>query len=622
MKKINQIFKLLFIFLIVNFTFYIVHSPAFAKDFSSFYKVTYEFDKNGVSEVTQEISLINQVSNLYVSQYSLSLIGGEISNVEAYDKIGPLKTKTEQKGETTILTLDFNEKVVGKDKILSFILKYRDSGLAKKEGNLWKISIPKLANSQDIDEFQVFIKVPHEYGKISVINPNPQDNKTVDGFYNLLFKKEDLINYGVAATFGQYQTFNFKLDYLLENTEDSTVIESIAIPPDTNYQTVYFDSIIPEPKDVKVNEDGNWLAFYEVPPNTQLKIEVKGKADVFPQPKNSGMNPAPDKDFLAGTKYWAVSDPKIIELSSQLKTPEKIYQFVVDTLSYDFQGIKNGATRTGSLGALENPEASTCSQFTDLFIALCRAAGIPTREVVGYAYTDNEQIKQISEASDLLHSWPEYFDTTRNVWIAVDPTWGNTTGGLDYFNKFDMAHFAFVIHGKNDILPLPPGASLNDKQKRIDITFGEDAPKTFPEKINIEEVTPSVVYSLKGNKVKILFKNNTGVALDSKNVESSLSTISPNQWYFEKILPFSKFKIEFSLNPKEMFKDYTEELSFNLGEEKIKYNIKVKSLLIRLAVLLGGILSAVIIVLLSSIKKNSCKAKDKDDIVQEESHGQ
>jgi len=617
-----KIFKYLFIFLIVNFTFYILHSDVFAKDFSSFYKVTYEFDKNGDSEVTQEISLINQVSNLYVSQYSLSLIGGEISHVEAYDKIGPIKTKIEQKGETTILTLDFNEKVVGKDKILSFILKYKDTGLAKKEGNLWQISIPKLANWQDIDEFQVLIKVPLEYGKISVINPNPLENKTSGGFYNLSFKKENLINFGVAATFGQYQTFNFKIGYQLKNQTGSATIESVAIPPDTNYQTVYFESIIPEPKDVKVDEDGNWLAFYEVPPNEELMIEAKGKVDIFPSPKNSEKNPTPNKDFLSSTKYWEANNQKIIELSSKLKTPENIYKFVVKTLSYDFQDIKNRTLRTGSIAALENPEASTCSQFTDLFIALCRASGIPTREVVGYAYTDNQQIKQIAEESDLLHSWPEYFDTIRNTWIAVDPTWGNTTGGLDYFNKFDMAHFAFVIHGKNDILPLPPGASLDEKQKRINITFGEDVPKSFQQKVNIEEVTPSIVYSLKSNKLKILFKNNTGIALNSEKVESPLSVIIPNQWYFERILPFSQFEIEFSLKPKEMFKDYTEELTFIFGEDKIKYNIKVRSLLLRSSVFLGGILSAAIIVLLSSIKKNSCKPKDKDVIVQEDSRGQ
>ncbi|NCN59272.1 transglutaminase domain-containing protein [Candidatus Microgenomates bacterium] len=595
-------------------------APSFAKDFSSFYKVTYEFDKNGESLVNQEISLINQASNLYVSQYSLSLIGGKISNVEAYDKIGPLKTKLEQKGETTILTLDFNEQVVGKDKILSFILKYKDSGLAKKEGNLWQISIPKLANSEEIDEFQVLIKVPLEYGKISVINPAPQENKIVNGFYNLSFKKENIINFGVAATFGQYQTFNFKITYQLKNLENSPAIEKIAIPPDTNYQTVFYHSITPEPKDVEIDKDGNWLAFYELGPKEELQIETEGAVDVFPQPKKSEKNSSVDKDYLSNTKYWDVNNKKIADLSSQLKTPESIYKFVVKTLSYDYKNVENGPIRTGGVDALLNPKGATCSQFTDLFISLCRATGIPAREVVGYAYTDNPQLKQISQEADLLHSWPEYFDTIRNEWIAVDPTWGNTTGGLDYFNKFDMAHFAFVVHGKSDTLPLPPGSSMNDELKKsIFITFGEESPKNLPQRLDIVEVSPSVIYSLKNNKVSIQFKNNNGAALYSERMTSPLLDSNPSQWYFERILPFSQFKIEFFLKPKEMFKDYTQELSFTLGENKIRYNIKVKSLLLRSVVFLGGILSAAIIVLLLSIKKTSCKAKEKDAIVQESS---
>lgn len=603
---------------LITFCFLLITSPVSAKDFSSFYKVTYEFGKNGETLVNQEISLINQLANLYVSQYSLSLIGGKISNVEAFDKIGPLKTKIEQKGETTIITLDFNEKVVGKDKILSFILKYKDSGLAKKEGNLWQISIPKLVNSETIDEFQVLIKAPLEYGKISLINPLPFENKIENGFYNLSFKKENIINYGVTATFGQYQSFDFKILYQLQNPENSPTIEKITIPPDTNYQTVYYRSITPEPKDVKIDEDGNWLAFYELRPKEELQVELIGNVDVFSQPKKSEKNSMVDKDYLSNTKYWEVNNKKIVDLSSQLKTPESIYKFVVNTLTYDYKNVRNGPTRTGSVDALLNPRGATCSQFTDLFIALSRAAGIPAREAVGYAYTDNPQLKQISQEADLLHSWPEYYDTIRNEWIMVDPTWGNTTGGLDYFNKFDMSHFAFVIHGKSDILPFSPGSSINDElKKRIFVTFGEESSKNVPQLFNIEEVSPSVIYSLKSNKVSIQFKNNNGTALYSKNIMSLSLDSNPSQWYFEKILPFSQFKIEFFLKPKEMFKDYTQELVFTLGESKIKYNIKVKSLLLRLTVFLGGVLSVTIIVLVLSIRKTSCKAKEKGAIVQE-----
>ncbi len=30
----------------------------------------------------------------------------------------------------------------------------------------------------------------------------------------------------------------------------------------------------------------------------------------------------------------------------------------------------------------------------------------------------------------------------------IDPTWGATTGGVDYFETLDFDHFAFVVKGK------------------------------------------------------------------------------------------------------------------------------------------------------------------------------
>ncbi|NCC70435.1 hypothetical protein EOM09_02540, partial [bacterium] len=44
---------------------------------------------------------------------------------------------------------------------------------------------------------------------------------------------------------------------------------------------------------------------------------------------------------------------------------------------------------------LNLPNSSICTDFTDLFITLARAKGIPAREVQGFAYTNNSKIKPI-----------------------------------------------------------------------------------------------------------------------------------------------------------------------------------------------------------------------------------
>jgi len=128
--------------------------------------------------------------------------------------------------------------------------------------------------------------------------------------------------------------------------------------------------------------------------------------------------------------------------------------------------------RQGAVQALNNPDDVICTEFTDLFIALSRAAGVPAREINGYAYSTNPQLLPLATITDVLHAWPEYWDKSKQLWIQVDPTWENTSN-IDYFNKLDMTHLAFVIHGQNSQTPLPAGAyqNQNNLEKNIFVSF-------------------------------------------------------------------------------------------------------------------------------------------------------
>jgi transglutaminase-like putative cysteine protease len=64
----------------------------------------------------------------------------------------------------------------------------------------------------------------------------------------------------------------------------------------------------------------------------------------------------------------------------ELKTPENIYKFVTNNLSYNYYRVKPDVERLGAKDALANPDEAICTEFTDLFITLARSAGIPARE--------------------------------------------------------------------------------------------------------------------------------------------------------------------------------------------------------------------------------------------------
>ncbi len=83
----------------------------------------------------------------------------------------------------------------------------------------------------------------------------------------------------------------------------------------------------------------------------------------------------------------------------------------------------------GALWAL-NSSIGDCSEYSYLFVALCRAVGIPARVDAGFAFYSNGQVVQNG------HMWAEYY-LENYSWVPVDATW-------QIFNSLDYRHFSQV----------------------------------------------------------------------------------------------------------------------------------------------------------------------------------
>lgn len=605
--------KKIIVFLLFVFYYFIFPFKAQAEDFSSYYNVTYDFKPNGETQVIQEISLLSHTDKYYVSEYALSASGGEISEIEAYDKIGALKISTQKKDETTIINLVFNEKAAGKGKALSFILRYKVKGLALKEGNLWQIFVPKIARAEEIDEYLLQVNIPREMGKVAFASPKPKTEQLSSQGLRLRFTKESLSHYGVTLMLGQYQTFSFQIDYSLRNQSSAKRSETIALPPDTPYQTIFFQSLQPEPDNVQADDDGNWLAVYDLLPGQNLTVTAVGQVNIFPEPKQKTEALPAGRNYLQPQDYWEVSAPEIKRLADRLKTPKNIYRYVVDTLAYDYSQVNQKAIRKGALGALAKPEEAICGEFADLFVTLCRAAGIPARELVGYAHTDNQRLKEIALTNDLLHSWAEYYDANKQNWIMVDPTWEDTTGGWDYFGGFDMAHFVFVIHGIDSSIPFPPGSyrEAGSKTKQIQVVLAEED-FNRQVKFSVETSDAKSFYSFKKNLVSAFLVNKSGFTLPSKTLRVSGLVTGPTEINLPVLPPFARQEFSFQNQSKELFQDYAETITFSIDETSEKRIFQIKSLGLRLAVVSGIATAGVLVLILFHFrpKNGILKAKE------------
>lgn len=496
--------KIFLIQLIFIFCFY---KTTYAdSNFETTANFEYKVEETGAVFVTNTFTIKNLKSNYFPKKFTYKLDGVSPQNIQVYETGRKLSINTKVENGITILDVSFSETQVGKDASKTFIVTYESGSLAQKSGEVWEVYIPRINENEIYKDIRAVLSVPDSWGEAAYMFPEPLERKNIDGRNIYVFTKDTLFGNHITAGFGKYQAFEFTINYNLENTTSETKLEQIALPPDTSTQILFYENIDPKPLNVEPDSDGNWLASYRLLKNQKMKVQVKGVAQVFSSPRRiEFISDQPIKNLTFPTTYWQSDDPNIVALAKDLATPEEIFKYVSGNLKYDYGRISKNYERLGAIGALKNPEGALCMEFTDLFIALSRAAGIPAREINGYAYSQNEKQEPLSLVEDILHSWPEYWDDTEKRWVPVDPTWAATSGGTDYFNKFDLKHFAFVIHGTSDVKPFSPGSYKlgSTPEKDVFVKFGK-----LPEG--------------KSSVVKSNYKERGSIPLFSKNIDFSI----------------------------------------------------------------------------------------------------
>ena len=122
------------------------------------------------------------------------------------------------------------------------------------------------------------------------------------------------------------------------------------------------------------------------------------------------------RQFLRAEQGLDVRRAEIAELAATIRGEEtdparivrRILAWAGENLEYELVDRSTSAQTLASRSA-------DCSEFTQLTVGLCRAIGIPARQVVGFAQSDGMLYG---------HAWPEVW---LGRWYEFDPTWG-----LDY----------------------------------------------------------------------------------------------------------------------------------------------------------------------------------------------
>lgn len=531
------------------------------RQFLTEYDVNYTAQANEETKIVQKVNITNLKNDVIVTSYSFTLRQFSVFDIVSTANNEKVSPKVSTDGDETTVTSIISNYTIGEGRQNNVVFEYKTKDIANKVGDVWNINIPRTQMTETTSLYNVSLFIPESFGPKIFVSPTPAREVTEEGLYKFYFTKENLTESGITASFGKYQTMNYKLKYQIENTTSRKGIYEIALPPDIKkLQQVKYTGISPKPNKLKLDEDGNSIAEFILQPKQKLGVELNGMVKISGRQINptyggkfSDLPSDYVKNYTKPQKYWDVDAPDIKKLVLELKddkltvtqNAKKAYDYVVRRLSYNFDALKETSIkREGSLAPLLENKKWTCMEFTDLFIAITRAMGIPAREINGYAIANDDMTKPVSvqiKSGDLLHAWAEFYDPYHG-WVQVDPTWGNTTG-IDYFSKLDTNHFAFVIKGLNSEFPLPAGSyRFDENEKLVEVDYANSGSGTsFDPVLNIRKKIGFNIFELiKGNR-RYEIENTGGTFIYGLNGKL-LAPFEKSSAYLSKNLKYLQFR--------------------------------------------------------------------------------
>lgn len=149
-----------------------------------------------------------------------------------------------------------------------------------------------------------------------------------------------------------------------------------------------------------------------------LSFHAKRNQVIAPKIKEKGKIPEKISDkYLKATSTVPVTG-EVKDLADKITKGKKtqtekaraIYDWVYDNMVRDESVVGCG---TGNVPELLNTKSGKCTDINSVFVGLCRAAGVPAREMFGIRMNDADITKN-------QHCWAEFY-IQGTGWIAADP---------------------------------------------------------------------------------------------------------------------------------------------------------------------------------------------------------
>jgi transglutaminase-like putative cysteine protease len=140
---------------------------------------------------------------------------------------------------------------------------------------------------------------------------------------------------------------------------------------------------------------------------------------------------------------------------TDIEKVRKIYEFVLDSMSYDKSGTGWG---NGDIYWACDAKRGNCTDFHALFIGLARAVGIPAKFAIGFPIPQDRPSGEVSG----YHCWSEFY-LQGYGWIPVDASEAKKNPGQKeyFFGNVDASRVQLTVGRDITLVPRQDGQPLN-----------------------------------------------------------------------------------------------------------------------------------------------------------------
>lgn len=451
---------------------------------------------------------------------NLDTLKSSVDTVKVTAEGKTLPFEIEYQGDYAFVKVEYPRKVLNNDSLV-ISLEYQNFGLLEKAGMLYDIYIPGVPKDTEFELENQTIKLNTTvyindaiFPEENFVLPKPSAETLLDnGYKKYFFDSETILGKTIWIQRGLKQFYQFKLTQKFTPTMGNDIglrnEYALVLPRDVDnleiYQKVYFDQIQPLPDWIEKDTDGNLIAYFKIPSSLSGEIVVTGivevgvTGDVLDEASSGSLA---DYDItaldyaLGSAEYWEVDSLEIKkEASELLGNKTNVYQILDNTFDFvtdsiDYSDIKRLGInqRQGALRTLQNG-SGVCMEYADLFLALARAQGIPTRAVFGYGFDPREE-----SSSQQTHQWVTSYIPKLNKWYDLDVTWGDSGqvaegGNLNHFYTHIVSSgpnalpdVSVNIFGTKDEVSLPQYeiTAKSEEPNIVNMTTQEELINNYP----------------------------------------------------------------------------------------------------------------------------------------------